>query len=325
MAQVKIRPPSFSTPLPGATLYHPAGKLILLLVFVPFLLTVVAARVYASQGMPITYELPAVVAAWALLAPVFWRAIQTVRVSSSAIAAGRPWQAWREIEWIDVIRVERRGLRVHIVSRQGTRIRFSPLLLHDGAELRLDVLQNVSESVVQGALADEAVRVRLTARPAPGNKRTEPPGMLRVRPRFRLRLAAGLGVLTSLALGGLALAVLPIVVGVGLAVCALIGAWVCSVAFCWLAQLVILSDAGITVQAFPSGKTRGTLWTDVVVLEHTGSWSALRFTSTTGERVEAPGPGVVRPLDAQVYYVYFKQRLYDREHGVLVAQRHWLK
>lgn len=324
MAQLKTRPPSFSTPLPGATLFHPAGKLIFVVVFIPFMAAVAATGAFFAQGTRIPFELPAALAAWALLVPALWRGIQTVRVTEEGIASGRPWQAWREIGWTDVIRVERRGLRIHIVSSQGTRIRFTPVLLHDGADLRDKVLLNVSQSVIQGSLNKVAVRVGLTSRPVSGVMRTEPPSKVQLYPRLRLRLGALFGILISLGAGGVALVALPIIPAIALAICGLVAACVCAVAFCWLSQQVTLSEAGISVQAFPSGRGRGTLWSDVVVVEHTGGWGALRLTSKAGERVPVPGPGVAGTLDAQVYHLYIERRLYGRERGVLVAQRHWL-
>lgn len=324
MAQVKTRAPSFSTPLPGAKLYHPAGKVIVALVFAPFLATTIAAGAFVAQGAPIPFELPAALAAWALLVPVFWRGMQTVRTTEGGIAAGRPWQAWREIAWSDVTRVERHGLRMHVVSSQGTRIKFTPLLLHDGGQLRNGVLLPVPPAVAQGRLAEVAVLVHMTAAPASGGERPEPLGKVALRPRARLRLGAALAVLVALAAGGFSVVALPIIFGVALAACALVIAGVGVVAFGWLSQVVTLSDAGITVQALQSARTRGTLWANVVVLEHTGSWGALRLTNKVGERVTAPGPGVMRPLDAEAYQLYFERLLYNREHGVLVAQRHWL-
>lgn len=324
MAQVKTRAPSFSTPLPGATLYHPAGKVILALVFAPFLATTIAVRVFVVQGAPIPFALPAALAALALLVPVFWRGMQTVRITEGSIAAGRPWQAWREIAWTDVIRVERHGLRMHVVSSQGTRIKFTPLLLHGGAWLRREVLRLVPPTRAQGPLAGVATLVHMTSSPALRGERPEPLGKVELRPRVRLRFGAALAVLVALAAGVLAVAALPIILGVTLAGCALLIAGISVIAFRWLSQAVTLSDAGITVQTLQSRRTRGTLWADVVVVEHTGDWSALRLTNKSGERVTAPGPGVMRPLDADAYKLYVDRLLSKRERGVLMAQRHWL-
>src|SRR5579884_2216468 len=285
MAQVGTRPPSFSTPLPGATLYHPGGKLIVALVFAPFLATSLAAAYFFLQASAIPYWVPAVLVAWGLLAPLFWRMLQTVRLGPTGIAVGRPWQAWREIDWLAVVRIEQHGMRLHVASSQGLRLAFTPTMLHDGGQLRKEfliaVLKLAPEGALQGPLLEEARRWVLGDEgmgdePVPhGARPTEPAGIQRMRPRRRWRLCAALAAQLALAGGILALATLPTIPGVSAAGLSVVVAGVCIVAFCWLSQRVLLSDAGLTVQAFPSGNPRGTLWSDVLVLEHTERWSAI--------------------------------------------------
>lgn len=327
MAQVKIRPPSFSTPLPGATLYHPGGKLIVALVFVPFLATSVAAAYFLSQGGAIPLWLPAVLVVWGVLAPVFWRILKTLRMGPAGIAAGRPWQAWREIEWTNIARVERRGVRLHVVSSQGMRLKFTPALLHDGGELRrqllVEVLNMAPDGALDGSLLEEAIRLTMGDEQMPDNvQRTQAPGIRRMRPRLRRRLGAALGALLALTGGGFALVALPSVIGLSAAAVAVLVAVACVVAFCWLSQQVILSDGGFSVQKFPSGRPHGMLWSEVVVLERTEGWAAIRLTGAT--RISAPGPHVMSPLDARVYTHFLRRHLRERENSVLEARRRWL-
>ncbi len=327
MAQVKTRPPSFSTPLPGATLYHPGGKLIVALVFVPFLATSAAAAYFLSQGGAIPLWLPAALVVWGALTPVFWRILQTLRVSPAGIAAGRPWQAWREIEWTDIARVAQHGMRLHVVSSQGMRLKFTPALLHDGLELRrnllVDALHMAPEGALEGPLLAEVIRLTMGDEEMPDNvQRTQAPGIQRMRPRRRWRLGMALGALLALTGGVLALVALPPVTGLPVAAVAMLVAVVCVVAFCWLSQQVALSDGGFSVQRFPSGRPHGMLWSEVVVLEHTEGWAAIRLTGAT--RIAAPGPRVMNPLDARVYTYFLRRRLRERENGVLEARRHWL-
>jgi hypothetical protein len=315
------RPASASTPLPGAILYRPGGKIAFMLVFVPVLGACVAAGVLLETQIPVPLWLPGALLGWVLLTPLFWLALKTVRTSPYGIAAGRPWQVWREIPWGSIAKVERRGPRLRITSRDYVRISFNPWLLYAGVDLRYSILTHIAPELLDDALRDEARRVAM-AESFPSYA-APLPSVMRTRPSARLR--AGLALFTLVALAAVPLAVLelPTLPGMPLAAAALALALAAIAGFCWLSQQVTLSDVGISVIAFPSGKARGMKWSQVVLLEFTGRARVIRLTGQGQmERVRCPGPGIMGPLDAAVYRAFIKRHLRDRP--VMEARRFWL-
>lgn len=323
--RARIRPPSYSTPLPGAALYHPSGKLVLALIAVPFVATSVAGGILVAQRQPIPLWLPAAMGAWALTTPLIWWSLKTVRLSPLDIATGRPWQTWCEISWGTVASVEQRGWRIRVTSKDGMRIGFTPAVLHQGAELRATLLEQVAPRTLRGELAEEAVKITLS--PRMNAPVAELPNLLRVRARGTMRLGAVLATLVALAVAGLMLTQLPPTLGFPLAglatALATIAALLGVLAFSWLSQVVTLTDTGISARTLLSGHARRTQWADVVVMEHTPQWRAVRLTGKA-HRVRFPGPGVMRRIDADAYRAFLDRYLRHRDPGVLEATRHWL-
>jgi hypothetical protein len=315
------RPASFSTPLPGATVYRPGSALALTLALAPVLGACVAVGAFLMTQSAIPLWLPAVLLVWALLMPLFWLALKTVRTSPFGIAAGRPWQMWREIPWGGIARVERRGARLRVTSRDDVRISFNPGLLYAGAELRRYLLTQAPTELLDEALRDEARRIAMSdSGPAyPGPL----PAVLRIRPRLGWRVSCALGTLAALGAAPVAAFELPIVPGLPLAAAALVIALGGMFGFAWLSQQVTLSEVGISVTAFPSGRARGMQWSQAVLLEYTRRGRAIRLTGQgQHERVRCPGPSAMRPLDAAAYRAFLKRHLRDRP--VMEARRFWL-
>jgi hypothetical protein len=314
-------PASFSTPLPGATVYRPGGALAFTLALTPALGACGAAAVFLMMRSAIPLWLPGALVGWALLTPLFWLALKTVRVSPYGVASGRPWQVWREIPWGGIAQVERRGLRLRVTSRDGVRVSFNPGLLYAGAELRRYLLTRVSPELLDDALSDEARRMAMAeSGPAyPGPL----PSILRARPRLRSRLLCALATLAALCAVPVAALELPLTLGLPLAAAALALGFGGMLGFAWLSQQVTLSETGISVIAFPSGRARRMQWSQVVLLEYTRHGRVIRLTGQgQEERVRCPGPSVMRPLDAAVYRAFLKRQLRDRP--VMEARRFWL-
>ncbi len=321
MQQLQDRPVSVSTPLPGATVYRPGGKVALALVFMPIAAVVGALTYFLVTASALPFWLPGVMVVWALALPLCWIALKTVRTGPSGIASGGPWQVWREISWSGIARVERRGPRLRVTGRDYTRISFNPSLLHNGTELRRFLLLRLPAEVLDDTLRDEARGLEMAASGLA--YRGQLPGVFRTRPRPRLRGAAA--VVTLMAMGGGALAVLklPLLWGLPLAAGCAVVALGGLVASTWLWQRVTLSDAGLTVVGALSGRPRGMQWSHVVLLEYTPNGRVIRLTGQGQKgRVRCPGPGVMRPTGANIYRAYLKRHLRDRP--VMESRRTWM-
>jgi hypothetical protein len=319
--QLQDRPASASTPLPGATLYRPGGKVALTLVFVPILGACAAAGVFLEMQTAIPIWLPGAMLLWVLLMPAFWLALKTVRTSPFGIAAGRPWRVWREIPWGSIAKVERHGPRLRVTSREYVRISFNPGMLHAGGELRRFLLSQLPPELLDDSLRDEARRIAMAdSGPSyPGPL----PSILRTRPRALLRIGAALVALGALGAAPLAAVKLTLVPGVPVAAGAVALAFGGMLAFAWLSQQVTLSEVGISVAAFPSGRARGMQWSQVVLLEFTRHGRVIRLTGKGArERMRCPGPRIMAPLDAAVYRAFLKRHLRDRH--VMESRRFWL-
>lgn len=326
MQQLQDRPASASTPLPGATLYRPGGKVALTLVLVPVLWACAAAGVFLETQTAIPLWLLGAMLLWVPFMPIFWRALKTVRISPFGIAAARPWGVWREIPWGSIAKVEQRGPRLRLTSREYVRISFNPGMLHAGDELRRYLLSQLPPELLDDSLRDDARRIAMAdSGPSyPGPL----PSILRTRPRVPLRIGAAL--VTLSAIGAAVLAVvrlvtlrLAIVPGVPLAAGALAIAFGGLLGFVWLSQQVTLSEVGISVAAFPSGRARGMQWSQIVLLEFTRRGRVIRLTGRGArERVRCPGPRLMSPLDAAVYRAFLKRHLRDRH--VMESRRLWL-
>ncbi len=333
MQELQDRPASASTPLPGATLYRPGGKVAFMLVLVPALGACAAAGVFLETQTEIPIWLLVwllgAMLLWLVLMPVFWLALKIVRTSPFGIATGRPWRMWREIPWGSIAKVERRGPRLRVTSREYVRISFNPGILYAGDELRRFLLSQLPPEVLDDSLRDEARRIAMAES---GPSYPGPlPSVLRTRPRAPLRIgvalvtlgalgAFGAALLATLRLATLRLAIVP---GVPLAAGALALAFGGMLGFAWLSQQVTLSEAGISVVAFRSGRARGMLWSQVVLLEFTRRGRVIRLTGKGArERVRCPGPRLMAPLDAAVYRAFLKRHLRDRH--VMESRRFWL-
>jgi hypothetical protein len=258
---------------------------------------------------------------WVLLMPIFWLALKTVRISPFGIAAGRPWRVWREIPWGSIAKVEQRGPRLRLTSREYVRISFNPGMLHAGDELRRLLLSQLPPEVLDDSLRDDARRIAMAdSGPSyPGPL----PTILRTRPRAPLRIGTALVTLGAYGTALFAAVRLTNVPGVLLAAGALTLAFGGVLGFVWLSQQVTLSEAGISVAAFLSGRARGLQWSQVVLLEFTRRGRVIRLTGKGArERVRCPGPRLMSPLDAAVYRAFLKRHLRDRH--VMESRRFWL-
>jgi hypothetical protein len=278
---------------------------------------------FRKEAIPIWAPAGALLGVLAL--PLLWIAFKTVRIDATGIEAGRPWQVWRRVSWESIARVERRGPRLRVTSRDYTRISFNPGLLRHGSELRESLLLRLPPELLDDTLRDEARSAFIVSIGMADSGQL--PGMFRVRPHIALRVVAALFVLAAFGAVPLAIIYLPPVSGIPVAAgCAAscgVGGILGFLASLWLWQRVTLSDAGITVVGPLTGRSRGMQWSQIVLLEYTPKGSAIRVTGRGHEgQVACPGPRVVRSLDGTIYRAYLVRNLLDRH--VMEAQRNWL-
>jgi hypothetical protein len=304
---------SLSTPLADAKIYRPGGRVAGAMLLTPVLAACAGMGYYVYSARTVPLWVAAVPLGGVLLVPFFWLALKTVRVTPAGIAVGRPWQWWAEMPWAAVNGIEKRGLRLRLTAVDGARIAFTPALLHDGSSLRATVLDRISPDVLDPRLVEDAQRIA-QAKPGPIS------GVLRARPSWVRRGGVALLTLVALATGVAAVLVLPPEGGIPLSVAAAL----CAVAgvnrFLWLSQRITLSETGISVMAFPSGRVQTLRWQDVVLFEHTPHERILQL---RGARpIRCAGPWLMRPLDREAYRAFIQRFVRDRK--VLEVPRFWL-
>jgi hypothetical protein len=293
-----------SMPLIEATVYRPGAPLATVITLAPILTAIGLSVAHFTAGVLIPQWAPLALAGWIALTPVVWLLLTTVRVTASGIATGRIWTKWNEVPWSDISRVDWRGGRIRIVGANGAALSFAPRLLHNNRELRQYLTMRVGPRVIVTPLVNpfEADLERpVIVRPV-GVTATE----LRARPALGLRLSA--------------LAVVALMAGVGavvflqlsapwnvvaLAICALV-VLIALLALAWLAQVVRLTEEGISIRGMPFGTGRLLPWRDVEFVEASPNERILRLRSA--RKFRFPGPGLFAQPARDTYrwllYVY---------------------
>jgi hypothetical protein len=285
-----------STPLIDATVYRPGAPVAIAIVFPPILAAIGLSVAHFVGGVAIPLWAALALGGWALLAPVFWLLMKTVRVTAFGIATGRIWAEWKEITWGEISRVESRGGRLLILGADGPALSFVPRLLQNNGELR----RYLSVRVGPQALVRPLVQPNEAdlERPAIMRPRGVTATQMRARPAVSLRLSA-LGVF-ALAAGAGALALLELRAPwsyAAVAVCGLV-ALVALLALAWLSQAVSLTEEGISVSGVPFGS--GELpWREVELVEVSPNERMLRLRGA--RKLRCPGPGLFSQPSGDTY------------------------
>jgi len=320
MQQLQGTRASLSTPLAGATVFRPGGKLALSLLFVPLAGALAALGYFVLAGKAVPLWAPALVFAWLLLLPFIWLTMKAVRAGESGLAVGRPWQQWTEISWGAISRAEKHGWRLRVIARDGAHLSFIPGLLHGGEELRTLLLARVDPQSLDVALREEAASRALAAPDLPPDVAL--PSVLRVGPRGEWRAIAVLLALAALAGGTLAVLDLPLALGGPIAVAAGAGVVAAVAAFSWFSQRITVTETGISAMAFPSGRASGMRWADIVLIEYAPRQRRMRLRGKQ-QVIRLAGPGLMRPLDRAVFRAYLQRCCLSRG-NVLVSRRFWI-
>src|SRR5262245_12084790 len=177
-----------SSPMVDVNLYRPGSFLALAMLLVPLCIALTGATSFVILGEHIPVWIPLLLVLWVPCTAALWLLLTSVRTTSVNIAVGRPWQRWREVYYGDIVRLERRGPSLRVLTRDGTRMSFTPFLLRDGSRLEVGLLLRLPPHVIAGKLrrrAHELVTGGIHTGPTGGLA-----GSLRMRARVRWTLVA---------------------------------------------------------------------------------------------------------------------------------------
>ncbi len=285
-----------STPLIDATVYRPGAPVAFIIVFPPILAAIGLSVAHFVDGVAIPLWAALALSGWALLAPVFWLLMKTVRVTAFGIATGRVWTEWKEITWGEISRVEWRAGRMRILGPNGLTLTFAPRLLHNNRELRLYLTARVGPQALEKPLVQPAEAD--LERPAIMRPRGITATQMVARPAAPLRLSA-LGVCALAVVAG-AVAFLQLRAPwsyAAVAVCGVV-ALVALLALAWLSQAVSLTEEGISVSGAPFGS--GKLpWREVELVEVSPNERMLRLRGA--RKLRCPGPGLFSQPSGDTY------------------------
>lgn len=293
-APLRDRAGARSTPLLDVEMYRPGPMLALVVLLLPVIVALSGAAVYGSVDGAVPPWLPYTLLLWAPCLPARWFTMQSVRVSTAGVGAGRPWQQWEEVAWEDVERIEARGPFLRIVASRGHAIMFAPMLLRDGRRLRRQLLLRLPAHVVAGRLAAEAQQfVALEIQSTAEGGYT---GVLTTRTRLRWRLALLLLAAGAIACGTLAISTLPIILAAIVAMLTALVAVVLLVLVAWSSQAVQIDSSGLSLVSPILRRHRTLRWEEIDLIEHTRRQGVLRVRGT--RRLLCAGPGLLSPAQA---------------------------
>jgi hypothetical protein len=310
--------PLTSTPLLEVVVYRPGPYLALAVVLLPVVITLAGALIAFSADGQVPVWLPFVLLLWVPCLPLVWRTLRTVRTDTIGIAAGRPWQRWREVPWTAVERVEQHGWTIRIRAGSGVEISFQPLLLRDGRKLTRQLLLRLPAHVLMGRLGQDAQKLLVTgvyAMPEGGLS-----GTLHARPRPLWRfISAAVAVLGALLCAG-ALLALPPLLGVPLGLLAVALTVAALVIFVWLWQALLVNEHGLSVAWTLTRRTRGIGWQEIGLVEHSNGEAVLRIRGD--ERILCAGPGLFNRAQHDLMRAFLHEYCVSR--GVPFVRRNWL-
>jgi hypothetical protein len=309
---------STSTPLMDIQVYRPGPYLALAILAVPVMVALGGAAISLNATGTIPVWLPFVLLIWLPGLPVLWMTMQSVRTSSSGIAAGRPWRTWDDIPWSLIERVEQRGALLRITGSNGRRLRVAPVLLRDGGRLKRQILLRLPAHVLAGALAQEAQQILVAgifAMPEGGLS-----GTLHARPQRVWRAGLTAGALAALAGGALALIKLPLGLAIPLAAVAVVVGGVALRALSWTTQDVMLNEKGISVIWRLTRRSQEMQWAQVELVEHSPREALLRLRGT--QRILCAGPALMPTAQRDLMRAFLHE--YCGNRGVPMVRRRWL-
>ncbi len=286
-----------SMPLIDATVYRPGAPLAFVIVLPPILAAIGLGVAHFAGGAAIPLWAAFALGGWAILAPIFWLLMKSVRVTAFGVATGRIWTDWKEILWGEISGVERRGGRIHIAGANGAALSFAPWLLHDNRELRQYLTNRVGPRAITIPLVKPTEADQ--ERPAIMRPTSVSDTQMRARPSLQLRLGALAAF--ALAAGAGAAGFLELSAPwryLVVALCALV-ALIALLALAWLSQAVSLTDEAISVRGVPFGSGRSLPWREVEFVEASPNERVLRLRGA--HKLRCPGPGLFAPPTRDTY------------------------
>lgn len=308
-----------STPLLDVEMYRPGPVLAFIVLLLPVLVALSGAAVYGRLDGAVPTWLPFTLLLWAPCLPALWFTMQSVRVSSGGVGAGRPWQQWEEVAWEDIERIEARGPFLRIVTSQGHTVTFAPMLLRDGGRLRRQLLLRLPAHVVVGRLASEAQRfVALEIRSTAEGGYS---GVLITRARLRWRLAflfLAVGIVACVAwvIGTQTLASAQVIASVAAFIVVIL-----LLTLAWSSQVVHIDGSGISLVSPILRRRRSLAWKDMDLIEHSPRQTVVRVRGKD-RRLVCAGPGLLSPAQATLMRGMLHE--YCDQHGVPILRRVWV-
>ncbi|HEX5548248.1 MAG TPA: hypothetical protein VFX24_12625 [Ktedonobacterales bacterium] len=237
---------------------------------------------------------------------VTWLFMQSVRLSPSGIAVGRPFQRWREAPWQEIVRAKRSGMFLHFYTSSGASIAFAPRLLTDGDRLITVILDHLAPHILVGSLRAEALDQMEMDEPE-----SDVMGMLRVRPRGRWPFSGFALALAGISGAVIALFLLPLEFAIALSLLGVVVALFGVAAAVWLLQEVILMGEGLTIIQPWRRSPVELAWGEIKVLDHSANWLLLRFRA--GRSVRCIGPALLRGPERVRMLAFINHYCLDRD------------
>lgn len=292
-----LTPPPANSQLLDATTYRPGAAVAFTLLIGPIICALLSA-ITASVTSAISVWLAVALLLWLPALALAWALLKSVRISPETLTCWRPLGSAHTLSIAGIERIEQRGLRIIVVSRDGTRLSFAPLLLGQGAHLRRRLIQQVAPRTLAADLRAEAHTLEndLEHDATPPAAEDAVEGILSIRtparwPTLTLALAVIVAAVAALAIWWLAW---PLGVALGAALFALAG--VLAYIGLWTAQDIFVSEKGALIHYRLLRRERDIFWAQAWLIEFTPGELALRIRS--GHDVICAGPGLFAHDDA---------------------------
>lgn len=286
-----------------SVVYRPGALVAVALLAGPAVCAIAGAAAATTSGaLPVW--LPLALLLWLPALALAWALLTSVRVTAETLACGRPLSQWRVVPFDDIEHVERRGLRLVVRARSGSPLTFTPMLLHQGGQLRRSLLLRLPLAVLSGDLRAEARALGDGDLPN-SEEGGDVAGVLTVHPRLLWSALAGGGAVALLALAALALwtTVQPLTVALSVALVVLAGAL--GFLSLWMVQEIFVSDKGLLINYRALRRERDIFWAQVRLIEYTPWETALLFRSV--RTLVCAGPGLLTTQQARLMRRYISR------------------